>query len=484
MKCSEGMLKRPVYAALLWLIVATFVVTALPLKGWYNYYQEREAANVAKQLSTPEGTARINKIATAALAKGELTGEQYAKTVLDIRDIEMRMDHAVGINDSVPQLAAITKIPGSVMGGLSAYLTREQEQRYGSLGMDWAAIGSLLVIGCMFIPLAFLILAMRLAMMARTPRQLLVMFRAEWLELVGASLCWGVGLGVYKPHESCSLMDKIRQLGYREDEDTSIDWEAKRTHVLELISRGRFDAVSPLQTVWAMLKVIWGGSWRHAGFGVRFGYAKQAVYVSLVGTLMVMAGQVKAYASGDNFVLQRVMLNYSRNLSVGGPATENLFLTFKGGVNAAIYGYSSAHPVYELAVDVTKLKLLNGSLTLGPFADCSGTGKLTSYGVSGFAAIKLGNATLTGPVYFTRDAKGHNGFLAPNIRLTWSAGKSFSYGLGGAAFASDGNKPTFLLGPILNIKGRATTLSIRLGQFLSGHSRGQTQLRLDIAFAP
>src|SRR3989344_5301444 len=247
MKCSEGMLKRPVYAALLWLIVATFVVTALHLKGWYNYYQEREAANVAKQLSTPEGTARINKIATAALAKGELTGEQYAKTVLDIRDIEMRMDHAVGINDSVPQLAAITKIPGSVMGGLSAYLTREQEQRYGSLGMDWAAIGSLLVIGCMFIPLAFLILAMRLAMMARTPRQLLVMFRAEWLELVGASLCWGVGLGVYKPHESCSLMDKIRQLGYREDEDTSIDWEAKRTHALALISRGRFDAVSPLQ---------------------------------------------------------------------------------------------------------------------------------------------------------------------------------------------------------------------------------------------
>lgn len=211
---------------------------------------------------------------------------------------------------------------------------------------------------------------------------------------------------------------------------------------------------------------------------------KKAMCVSLVGALITMAGLVKANPSGDGIILKRITISYNKCIGSVAPATDNLFLTFNGGVNATIYGYSSPHPVYELAVDVTKLRLPNGSMTIGPFVDCSNDGKVTSYGAAGFAAIKLGNATLTGPVYFTRDAKGHNGFLAPNTRLTWNAGKNFSYGLGGATFASDSGKPTFLLGPILNIKGRSTTLLIRLGKFLSGPSRGQTQLRLDIAFAP
>ena len=108
-------------------------------------------------------------------------------------------------------------------------------------------------------------------------------------------------------------------------------------------------------------------------------------------------------------------------------------------------------------------------------------GKLTSYGLSSFAVLKLGNSSLTAPVYFTRNLKGKHGLSIPNWRLTMPFGSKARLGIGGAVFASEDKELTYLVGPTANFKLGQTGLMVRFAEYLSGPLKGRHQLRLDLA---
>jgi hypothetical protein len=338
----------------------------------------------------------------------------------------------------------------------------------------------------LFIPYGLMICVLRAFRDIADPKRALAVILNCPREIITASVFWFVGAECFNPEKS--LHSRIWDLTHQKYDSLNVGRGGNfltETVRVAVQAEVEIEFCSRVDVLIATLRGIWVRDEKGRTHRLLRKEWRQALYLSLVATVFVFAGEDNVFAAEGKTgrpILTGWQLVYVRSLKEG-PSTQHMFLYFNEGKQTiGVYGYTDANRVIEGSIVIAHKNRGNVYLEVGPYADfLIAENRVVEFGLTGFLKAKIGNGILALPAYLTRTPEGVTGAYVPAARLTWPIGRSKArFGIGAAAFFSEGRKPNINIGPLWTYTlTKGTELRLRVTEKLQ-KPHGGALLRLDL----